>query len=367
MKVFISSVIVGFESFREAAADAVRSLDFQIVRAEDFGPSDSTPQQACLEAARDADVVVLLLGQAYGPRQPSGLSATHEEYREARGHRPVLAFVQESVAVDHEQADFIREVRDWESGKFTIGFSTSDELRRAVTLALHRHTVSAAMPPPNEKELIERADDALESSSPFSSGAQLVLSLASAPRQEILRPGELEDPSFARRMQHEALFGTQALLSPDAGLPTELRGDWLILSQGSASIEIQASGALVVRQPPDIATNPGLGSLVLIEEGIKEQISRALRFAAVVLDRIDPQGRLSHAAIAASLVDVGYRAWRTRAEHARSPTSIDHLGGSHERVVVHLTPGIRRRSEIAYGADELANDIMVLLRRGFTS
>lgn len=34
-----------------------------------------------------------MLGEAYGMKQASGLSATHEEYREARDTKPVIAFV----------------------------------------------------------------------------------------------------------------------------------------------------------------------------------------------------------------------------------------------------------------------------------
>src|SRR2546423_4923474 len=97
MKVFISSVISGFEAYREAAAHAARILGHEVVRAEDFGASPDSPQRACLAAVRAADTVLLLLGARYGDPQPSGLSPTHEEYREAREIRSVLAFVQIEV------------------------------------------------------------------------------------------------------------------------------------------------------------------------------------------------------------------------------------------------------------------------------
>jgi Domain of unknown function (DUF4062) len=96
MKVFVSSVIRGFEPFREAAVEAVRVLGHEPVRAEDFGASPDSPQQACLAGVRASDAVVLLLGARYGARQASGRSATHEEYLEARERCPVLVFVQET-------------------------------------------------------------------------------------------------------------------------------------------------------------------------------------------------------------------------------------------------------------------------------
>ena len=80
MKVFVSSVISGFEPFRSAARTAVETLRHEPIMAEDFGASARSPQVACLQGLRDADLVILALGDAYGPVQSgSGISATHEE------------------------------------------------------------------------------------------------------------------------------------------------------------------------------------------------------------------------------------------------------------------------------------------------
>src|SRR5665213_1713455 len=115
MKVFISSLISGFGPVRQACHGAVTALWHEPVMAEDFGARAESPQGACLQGLRSADLVVLILGESYGAAQPgSGLSATHEEYREARGHKPVLAFVHDGVTPDPQQAEFIREVQGWE-------------------------------------------------------------------------------------------------------------------------------------------------------------------------------------------------------------------------------------------------------------
>jgi len=78
------------EAFRDAAEAAAQVLGHEVIRAEDFAASSSTPQQACLQGAREADVAVLLLGARYGAVQASGLSATQEEYRELRDRSPVI-------------------------------------------------------------------------------------------------------------------------------------------------------------------------------------------------------------------------------------------------------------------------------------
>ena len=112
MKVFISSLIGEYEQFREAVAEAIETLGHTVLRAEDFPASPATAQQACLGAVRDSDVVVLLLGERYGAPQPSGLSATHEEYREARERKPVLVFVESGVTLEPSQRGFVDELQN---------------------------------------------------------------------------------------------------------------------------------------------------------------------------------------------------------------------------------------------------------------
>ena len=365
MKVFVSSVISGFEGFREATARAISSLGYEVVRAEDFGASASSPQQACLGAAREADLMVLLLGARYGAKQASGLSATHEEYQEARKYRPVVAFVQEDVTFEPDQRNFITEVREWETGNLTTSFSTEDELRDAVTRELHRHAVLAARPI-DPQELLVRADEAIGTANSLWGAPQLVLSLAPGPLQEMLRPSELEDPGFARKIQQQALFGPYALFAVEARNQADLRANWLVLSQESSSIEVSSAGDIVIRRPA-LRVNQDLFSVslpALIEEDIEEQLFMALQFTAAMLEHIDPVHRLSHVGIIAALVEVTYQGWRTRAEHARSPNSMG-ISEGHERVVAVLTPSVRARAEIHQRADELAHDLMILLRREF--
>jgi hypothetical protein len=129
MKVFLSSPIRGLEPFRDAAGRAAAALRHEVKRSEDFGAAADTPQQACLAGMRWADVVVLLLGARYGERQPSGLSATHEEYREAKSRCPVLAFVQRDMQPEAPQREFIDEVRGWAGGVFAGDFASPRSCR----------------------------------------------------------------------------------------------------------------------------------------------------------------------------------------------------------------------------------------------
>jgi hypothetical protein len=90
-------------------------------------------------------------------KQPSGLSPTHEEYREAKDKRPVLAFVQDGVNRDLDQASFVNEVQAWDSGLFREGFSSPDQLRAKITLRLHEWEVATMAGPVDEQEMLQRA------------------------------------------------------------------------------------------------------------------------------------------------------------------------------------------------------------------
>lgn len=83
MEVFISSLISGMQAERQAVKQAVLYLEHQPVMAEDFRAQPRSSQIVCLDGIRQSGAVVLIVGSGYGARQPSGLSATHEEYREA--------------------------------------------------------------------------------------------------------------------------------------------------------------------------------------------------------------------------------------------------------------------------------------------
>lgn len=110
MKIFLSSVISGMEEYRAAARQAAETLGHAVTAAEDFGASPLSPQQVCLAGVRDADLMVLLLGERYGAPQGSGLSPTHEEYRAARSVK-VLAFVRTGVSPEPIQRAFVDDVR----------------------------------------------------------------------------------------------------------------------------------------------------------------------------------------------------------------------------------------------------------------
>lgn len=367
MKVFVSSLIGGMEDFRAAAVEAIESLGHDAITAEAFPANASSPRVACLAGVRDANLVVLVLGGRYGEEQKSsGLSATHEEYREARGKKPVLAFIQQGVDKEPRQAAFIQEVEDWEKGQYRAAFTTREQLRNEVTQAIHRRELALAAAPVDAKELLSRALEIVshQDSRHYAQARSLLkIAVVSGPMQQILRPVEIERPDLNRSILQEALFGSSPIFDATEGNSFELIGDRLSVGQSNGNaVSVDERGSLLLSLRVE-SSNRGMG--VIIEEEVAERMRAGLSFAARLLDQIDSSERLSRVVVAAHLEGSGYSAWRTRAEHQRSPNQITYGRGfrEQEEQPVHLQPPDMARGALSYDTHTLAEDLVALLRR----
>ncbi len=364
MKIFVSSVISGYAAYRAAVAEAIETLGHEVVRAETLPASPSTPQRACLAAARDSDLVVVLVGQSYGAIQASGLSATHEEYRETRERTPTLIFVQNNVDRDQDQQRFLDEVQSWSTGHFRDSYDTPDALKTVALRGIHDFQLAMSAGPVDEAEMQSRARAVLPRRHGFGGDALLMVAVAGGPRQQVLRPAELEDASLSRDLQREALFGDHSVLVPSEGTTVSVKGDALVLEQRVAWVAVDQLGTVLIVQPARVLGDRAVRDLpALIEEDLVAAVGRSLHFAGWVLDRTDPLRRVTEVTVMAQLAGAGYMPWRSRAEHAASPTS-GRMGSGGDEVIVGLTPARRHRQALIHDADRIAEDLVALLRRG---
>lgn len=365
MKVFISSVVGGMEAEREAARRAAASLGHEVRGSEDFPASDLTPEQACLAGVRWADVIVLLLGARYGALQPGGLSATHTEYREARERRQVLAFVQDDVAREEPENRFVEEVEGWASGRITAHFRGPEEMRDAVTRALHELEFSMRAGPSDHADLSSRAH-ALLPTEHHPRNPTMSVVVVGGPRQVVIRPAELEDPELERDVLREALLGTTSVLTPAQGTRSRVEPTALILEQDDASVLVDEMGSVRVVQPV-LGRGRTEGLPALLEEDVRERLTRSLAFAARILDRIDPLARVSEVMPVAAIHGAQHTPWRTRAEHAASPNSVSIPMRREDGVVVTLPQPVIARPALARQAEQIVSDLTALLRRRLTA
>lgn len=362
MRIFVSSLISGMETIRAAAREVINTLRHEPLMAEDFGAQPRSPQAACLNGIRQSDLVVLILGEHYGVVQASGLSATHEEYREAKQRKPVISFVQDGVVHEPKQSEFVHEVQIWDGGLFRGGFSDSGSFRVALTRALYDYDLANAVGPLNEGELVSRALELLTPDGRgFSSGKpHVAIAIAGGPRQSILRPVEIEKPELADTLHQKALFGQRRIFDPTLGTERKIEADSLIIAQQdeSSTIRITEQGSILIKIP---LRSDGQRMPELIEEIVLERIGDAIEYAAWALDHVDPTQRLTHVAIAGSIFNADYMNWRTQRESDASPNRLTVGGfGNGEHSPVHVS---RTRAALRLDAIRIVEDLLVPLRR----
>ncbi|BBC70890.1 conserved hypothetical protein [Altererythrobacter sp. B11] len=365
MKIFVSSVMTGFEEYREAALAAIRSLDHEIVRAEDFPASTIPSRVACLQGVREADLVVLILGERYGwSGTQSGISPTHEEFREAAAEGKVMPFVQSGVPREAAQQRFVDEVENYDTGMHRgQTFRTPEELRTEVTRAIARHQLSAATTPVDVPALVEKARSMIpveERGFARMTGPLLHLAIAGGPAQTILRPSEIENQSLADGIVAD-LSASDGYFSYRRRTEPRLEHGALVIEQeNGAALRICEAGALLLSLPIEEAT----GHLKpLIEEHVGQAIEKALTFADRMLEKFDRTQRLTRIVIAADIGTGGMFGWRTASEQAASPDSMQVAMDRTTSGPVMLNPPDRTRMALRAEHSRMTEDLLALLRR----
>ncbi len=90
--VFLSSVMGELAAERQAVAEALHDAGFTVRWFEEFGGRDDSAEQAYLSEVAGSDIYVGILGNEYGGMLPTGFSATHAEYLEARKRGKRISF-----------------------------------------------------------------------------------------------------------------------------------------------------------------------------------------------------------------------------------------------------------------------------------
>jgi hypothetical protein len=358
VRVFISSVVAGFEEYREAVGEAIGTLGHDIVRSEEFRASPATPRRVCLAEVREADLTLVLLGSRYGEIQDSGLSATHEEFREARDRGTALVYVQEGIEFEEAQTEFVAEAREWATGNLTFGFNTPDSLRAAVTRDLHEYIVRQTSGEVDAANLHERAVSQMARTIPASRPAVHV-AVAGGPDQTVLRPTELEDPALANGILQQALFGAESIFTVAEGVDTRLSDGRLSLIHPAGLVEVDEMGTVHVA----LLAQRDDQTLVLEEETVLAKITLGIRLVGWILDQVDPHHRLGTVAVVAALTDASWLGWQTAEERARNPNVVSMGVGFAATPAVPSSPHARPRASLLADSDRIAADLLALLQR----
>lgn len=357
MRVFISSVMRGFEAHRQAAIASVRLLGHHPIVAEDFGASNESPQAACLQGVRSADVTVLLLGQRYGALQRSGRSATHEEYEEARRCGPVLVFIEEGVDREAGEETLVEEVEEWSRGLMTARYRRTEDLGQLVARGLRDLEVSMAANPADAHAVEERARSLLPTRSDRATSPVFTLVVAGCPQRTLVKPSALADADLAIRLSR---IGTEGPHAPIDRIDIcRMEGDWLLLRGGFGSyVAVDEFGTVKLARP---VHTKSLALPVLIEEQAVAALEGALRFSGRFLDEIDPT-RTVRSLIPLVHLSRGVASWRSQREHDANSTSATMSRGA-ESLIADLRPSSITRDQFISRPNEIAHDLVAVLRR----
>lgn len=234
-----------------------------------------------------------------------------------------------------------------------------------MTRTLHDWEMSQQAGPANEEDLVARAAALLPRRPVYAPGSPMLhVVVVGAPAQQLLRPGDLDDPALHSAMEQQALYGQCPVLDRGQGVQRGISGITLSVRQGNAEITLDEQGSIRVTRPGRDTGSRGhstIGVPSLIEEDILDRVTAALHYADWLLDRVDPTRRLSKVALGCRLDGVGYLSWRTRQEAAASPNSAPmNLAGLES---AESPPVVLPRGALVFDAANQAEDITVRLRR----
>ena len=244
-KIFISSVISGFEEYRNAARNAIELMGDKPVMCEDFGARPYSSEMACISEVEASDIYLLILGDKYGYIGSNGESVTQMEFHAAKAAgKPILAFIQDGPKEDL-QDDFRKEVEHFATGFFRGIFQTPADLKDNIVKSLRQLTQAQhALPKEAFEEKINRAVSAVTG---HSSSRNPVLCLAFLPQP--LHDFDIVD--VERRL--DSIFAnlcSNGVLAMREGYTPECQRDWTSLKTKEASVSFFEDGMVLFLLSP---------------------------------------------------------------------------------------------------------------------
>lgn len=307
-RVFVSSVMQGFELFRDAARAGVQAGACEPVMAEDWPSLAHSSRTACLDGVASADAFVLVVGERGGWTAPSGKLVVEEEWEEAQRRKlPVRVFVQDGVVLDAAAARLAAAVSDYVGGHFRRTFTDPATLAAEIERSLQ--TIE-----PLPSHAMTTSADALRTLA-LTVGVQTqgngvsekTLRFVLAPERagEVVDPRVLDDAVFHHQVMTAAQSPAHRIVAYGQPVVPHVRGTALVLEEAAPPqnwrvsraprVEVHEDGLILVDTPLETRNqNGGMGTIpshVLDEGLIETAITSSFRFAGAVYGLVDAYGR----------------------------------------------------------------------------
>lgn len=351
-RVFISSVMEGFEDIREAARQGITNSGAEAVLIEDFLAADSSPRNACLDGVRSSDALLLIIGKRGGWVAPSGNLVVEEEYNEARRCKlPTFLFVQ-NISHDDTASDLKKRLSDYIDGKLRATFDGSEDLPEKIRSVFVPYVERLTMQPRDTSEI----QSFLISSEHTSQSSVRVRTAVIIERSEVIE----EIASAANAKAIYRIGFDHGLFSMEFAVRHREGADFLILEQYEGdrqgtvrdSITLSERGSIFIESSLDLrdlsnrneGSNYFLESMVIDTALMERRVAAALDFCGGVFDKFDPFVRFARYFTNVSLLNYGGKLTE-RNPQPRSSISIPMYADS-EPVIAYDQPLLILRDDL---------------------
>jgi hypothetical protein len=365
-RVFISSVMSGFEPYRKAARQGVLDASMKPILIEDFPSLDMSSRTACLDLVQSSDIYLAIVGDRSGS-SPLGKPVIEEEFDEARKRKlPRLLFIQ-STSRDAETEALIRRLSDFVTGRFRTAFQTPDELRATIAAAL-RDLPNTNMDK-NDALLVEKLLDTRSDES----AALLRIVVVPERKDDVFDILDFDREELRRSIYQIAHSDKVRLFDFEQGPKTaEVKERELLIRQEdggggrriSVGLRLREDGAVIVDQTLDERTNGRHRSgfdFQIEEKDVTETIRAGLAFVDALYEQRDRGHRFGTFFYGAAVAGMSMRivVEKTRDQHAWSfPNAMDDRGW-------HLLDKPRRldRTDLANPTETIARTLAFIVKR----
>ncbi len=371
-RIFVSSVIDGFEAFRDAARRGIEAGGAEPVMVEDFPSLGTSPRNACLDGIESCDYLASIVGERGGWTAPSGQLVVEEEFEYARRrNRPVLAFIQD-VSRDTSAEKFVRALSDYVSGGFRTTFRTPAELQRQVERAVSERIGTMIPRTSQERDLGSYFP---ESRRDYSSMTILRCVFVPERDEEVVDPVRISSSELRQQIYELGHASNVGFFSYAHPKTASLEGSTLVIEQiptggrhgegEYARLALSEAGAVVVDANVTGRVRRGdrasmLDSMVVAIEDVESVLAGSFRVAEALYRTLDPFERHERLHYNVGISGLGHRMLE-RNPQARSGMTMSMRGDSH--IMIYDRSRIISRATLREPHAEIERTVTVLHRK----
>ncbi|RYZ89051.1 MAG: DUF4062 domain-containing protein [Proteobacteria bacterium] len=306
-RVFISSVVKGFQVWRDAATSGTqRANEIPIRVNEDAPASCESSRNLCLSLIDSCDALISIIGDRAGYKSVTGRYVIEEELEQARLRRiPILMFIIDGNR-ELEAQNLIDKFSSYVGGLFFKSVRTPDELNVEVEKALR------FLPGKSEAKLMHDLTSLTTKHFGIQSSPTLRVIVYPDHEEVIFEDARCSTDSFVRKIADIARSDSVLLFDAFAGITPSISGEFDTLSQTidrrKTELRLNDEGFAII----DLDVSPKAGSMhgsmmeVFLGD-IHSGLTKAQKFIGTLLDHFDPHERYGRWNIIAAMSQMEYR------------------------------------------------------------